>query len=124
MKRRSGGETQSPADSKNGVESRRPTSLIDSAGLTPEDRLLLLAARWGISGTDDQLIERLVAQVRQWDYLLEAAEFPQPSPAFQVPFATTLTSLSEPAEFDRNDSSPSSATSRASLLEPMSAFLP
>ena len=74
MKGRSGGETRSPADSKNGVESRRPTSLIDSARLTPEDRLLLLAARWGISGTDDQLIERLVAQVRQWDYLLEAAE--------------------------------------------------
>jgi hypothetical protein len=74
MKRRSGGETRSLAHSKNGVEPRRPTSLIDADRLTPEDRLLLLAARWGISEADGELIERAVPRVQHWDYLLEAAE--------------------------------------------------
>jgi hypothetical protein len=74
MTRRSGSETRSVAESKNGAEPRRPSSLIDSPRLTPEDRLLLLAARWGISEGDGEVIERAVPQVRQWDYVLEAAE--------------------------------------------------
>jgi Uncharacterised nucleotidyltransferase len=69
-------ECQAPslAQSTTAVEPWRTSSLIDAAQLTPEDRLLLLAACWGIREADREPIELVVPRVRRWDYVLEAAE--------------------------------------------------
>ena len=103
MKRRSKGPTSSLADSTEADEPRATTSLVDSDRLTPEDRLLLLAACWGIREADREQIELVVPVVREWGYVLEAAERHSVAPLLHHALSEVSTTVSDAVPKDVRD---------------------